>query len=119
MRSEIAPGQASDCLGFDLLTADNLPEHAVLLADRGYDPDNVRKTMEARNVVPVMPTRKTLTQRVAVDRELCRLRNLFERCFNKLRIAGRVATRYDKNAKRFPSFIGNTSNRLWLRHLST
>lgn len=39
-----------------------------------------------------------------------------ERCFNKLKNARRIATRYDKTAE---SFIDITSIRLWLRHLST
>lgn len=67
------PGQTSDYLGFDLVMAENLPEPAVLLAHRGYDSDNVRITMEARNVVPVIPMRKSRKLRVAVDRTLFRL----------------------------------------------
>ena len=47
MRSDITPGQTSDYLGFDLVMDDNLPEPCVLLADRGYDSDKVRETMEA------------------------------------------------------------------------
>jgi transposase len=50
---------------------------------------------------------------------LYRLRNLVERCFNKLKNARRVATRYDKTAESFIGFIDITSIRLWLRHLST
>lgn len=119
MRSDITPGRTSDYLGFDLVMDDNLPEPCVLLADRGYDSDNVRKTMEARNVVPVIPMRKSRKLRVAVDRTLYRLRNLVERCFNKLKNARRVATRYDKTAESFLGFIDITSIRLWLRHLST
>ena len=49
---------------------DNLPEPSVQLADRGYRSDNIRKTMEARNVVPVIPMRKTRRLRVAMDRTL-------------------------------------------------
>ena len=101
MRSDITPGQTSDYLGFDLVMDDNLPEPSVLLADRGYDSDNVRKTMEARNVVPVIPMRKLRKLRVAVNRKLYRLRNLVERCFNKLKNARRVATRYDRSATNF------------------
>ena len=118
MRSDITPGQTSDYPGFDLVMDDNLPEPAVLLADRGYDSDKVRKTMEARNVVPVIPMRKSRKLRVAVDRTLYRLRNLVERCFNKLKNARRVATRSDKTAESFLGFIDITSIRLWLRHLS-
>ena len=116
MRTEITAGQTSDYLGFDLVMADNLPEPSVLLADRGYDSDNIRKTMEVRDVVPVIPMRKTRKLRVAVDRRLYRLRNLVERCFNKLKNARRVATRYDKTAESFLGFIDITSIRLWLRH---
>ena len=68
MRSDITPGQTSDYPGFDLVMDDNLTELAVLLADRGYDSDKVRKTMEARNVVPVIPMRKSRKLRVAIDR---------------------------------------------------
>jgi transposase len=119
MRSDITPRQTSDYLGFDLVIDGNLPEPCVLLADRRYDSDKVRETMEARNVVPVIPTRKTRKLSVAVDRTLYRLRNLVERCFNKLKNARRVAKRYDKTAESFLGFIDIASIRLWLRHLST
>ena len=93
MKTGITPGQTSDHLGFDLVMVDNLPEPSVLLADRGYDSDHIRKTMQARDGVPVIPMRKTRKLRVAVDRRLYRLRNLVERCFNKFKNARRVATR--------------------------
>ena len=119
MRTEITAGQTSDYLGFDLVMADNLPTPSVLLADRDYDADSIRETMDKRNVLPVIPMRKSRKKRVGVDRSLYRLRNLVERCFNKLKNARRVATRYDKTAESFLGFIDITSIRLWLRHLST
>ena len=119
MRTEITPGQTSDYLGFDLVMADNLPEPRVLLADRGYDADNIREKMDARNVLTQIPMRKSRKMRVGVDHSLYCLRNLVERCFNKLKNARRVATRYDKTAESFLGFIDITSIRLWLRHLST
>ena len=78
-----------------------------------------QQLMEVRDVVPVIPMRKTRKLRAAVDRTLYRLRNLVERCFNWLKNARRVATRYDKTAQSFLGFIDITSIRLWLRHLST
>ncbi len=119
MRTEITAGQSSDYLGFDLIMAENLPKPSVLLADRGYDADSIRKTMHVRDVLPVIPMRKSRKKRVGIDRSLYRLRNLVERCFNKLKNARRVATRYDKTAESFLGFIDITSIRLWLRHLST
>ena len=91
-------------------------EDSALLADRGYDADKIRDGMEARNVLPVIPMRKSRKKRSGVDRSLYRLRNLVERCFNKLKNARRVAARYDKTPE---SFIDITSIRLWIRHLST
>lgn len=119
MRTEITPGQTPDYLGFDLLMADNLPLPSVLLADRGYDADKIRESMEARDVLPVIPMRKSRKKRIGVDRSLYRLRNMVERCFNKLKNARRIATRYDKTAESFLGFIDITSIRLWIRHLST
>lgn len=123
MRTEITPGQTSDYRGFDLVMADNLPAPSVLLADRGYDADHIRTVVEHRKALPVIPMRKSRKKRIGVDRSLYRLRNLVERCFNKLKNAVRqcltVATRYDKTAESFLAFIDITSIRLWIRHLST
>ena len=63
--------------------------------------------------------RKSRKMRVGVDRLLYRSRDLVERCFDRLKNARRVATRYNKTAKNFPGFIDITSIRLWLHHLST
>ena len=119
MRTEITPGQTSDYLGFDLVMADNLPEPSVLLADRGYDADSIRERMDARDVLTQIPMRKSRKMRVGVDHSLYSLRNLVERCFNKLKNARRIATRYDKTAESFLGFIDVTSIRLWVRLLST
>jgi transposase len=119
MRTEIRPGQTSDYLGFDLVMDDNLPEPKVLLADRGYDADRIRKNMDKRDILTQIPMRKTRKMRVGVGYTLYRLRNIVERCFNKLKNARRVATRYDKTAESFLGFIYITSIRLWIRHLST
>lgn len=119
MRTDITPGQTSDYLGFDLVMDDNLPEPRVLLADRGYDADRIRKAMSERDILTQIPMRKTCKMRVGVDHALYRLRNMVERCFNKLKNARRVATRYDKTAESYLGFVDVASIRLWVRHLST
>ena len=68
--------------------------------------------MESRNVVPVIPMRKSRKLLVAVDRSLYRLRNLVERGFNNLKNARRVATRYDQTAYSFLGFAALSSIRL-------
>ena len=75
--------------------------------------------MEKRDVLSVIPMRKSRKKRIGVDRSLYRLRNLVERCFNKLKNARRVTTRYGKTAESFLGFVDITSIRLWFRHLST
>ena len=77
------------------------------------------KTIEARNVVPVIAMRKTRKLRFAVDRNLYRLRNPVERHLNKLKNARRVSARYDKTLESLLGFIDITSIRLLLRYLST
>jgi transposase len=98
---------------------DNLPEEVVLLANKGYDADRIRAELHNRNIQPVIPMRKSRKRRVGFDWHLYRLRNLVERCFNKLKNARRVATRDDKTAESFLGFVDITSIRLWIRYLST
>lgn len=61
--------------------------------------------MENCKVVPVTPIRKPRKLGVAVDRTHHCLRNLVERCFNKITNARRVTARYDTTTKRLLKFI--------------
>lgn len=119
MRTEIAPGQTSDYLDFDLIMADGLPEPPDLLADRSYDSDSVRKTMGARRVLPVILIRKTA--QVAGDRGLYPLPTAQFRRFLPQQAEKRPPRRHTlrQDPEIFPDFIDITSIRLWLRHLST
>ena len=115
MRTEITPGQDSDYTGYDLVMADNLPQPAVLVADRGYDSDKIREDIESRNALPMIPMRK---MRKSVDMTIYTLRNMVERSFNKLKNSRRLATRYDKTADSFLGFVDVACIRLGRRHLS-
>lgn len=119
MRTENSPGQTSDYRGFDLVMVDNLPGPRVLLADCGYGVDSGRAKMEVRDLQPQIPMRKSRREHIALDRSLYRLCNLVERCFNELKNARRIATRYDKTMESFSGFINVTPIRHRLRNLST
>ena len=119
MRTAITPGQDSDYTGYDLVMADNLPQAAVLVADRGYDSDKVREDIESRNALPMIPMRKKRKVRKAVDMTVYTLRNMVERRFNKLKNSRRLATRYDKTTDSFRGCVDIACIRLWRRHLST
>ena len=78
MRTDITLGQTSDCLGFELLMVDNLPEPQVLIADPGYDADRIRKTMSECDILTQIAMQKTRKMRIGVDHGLYRLRNMVE-----------------------------------------
>ena len=75
-----------------------LPEGAVVLADKAYDADAIRALIEAQGAAPNIPARSTRKERVCFSRTLYKARNRIERLFNKLKQFRRVATRYDKLA---------------------
>ncbi len=119
MRAEITGGETSDYKGFDALVDDDMPAAKVFIADKGYDSDTVRDTVISRGGTPVIPARSNRKAQIPIDRFIYALRNQIERCFNKLKCARRLATRYDKTAASYLGFIHIVAARLWLRSLST
>lgn len=91
----------------------------MFIADRGYDSDYIRRVIEQRGGTPVIPGKINRKEPILVDAITYTLRNRVERCFNKLKCARRLATRYDKTAASYLGFIHITAVRLWVRSLST
>ena len=119
MRAEITGGEVSDYKGFDALMDEDTPAAKVFIADKGYDSDNVRDMVAQRGGTSVIPMRSNRKQQLPVDDFVYAMRNQIERCFNKLKCARRLATRYDKTAASYLGFIHITATRLWFRSLST
>ena len=105
-------------------------ESRILLADKGYPSKANRTWLRRHGIATTIPERDDqIAHRRKkpgrpidfgeAQRERYKGRNVVERCFNKLKNARRVATRYDKTAQSFLGFIDITSIRLWIRHLST
>ena len=109
----------SDYKGYDLLADDDLTPSKVTIADRGYDSDHIREDVQNRGGTPVIPGRKNRKETIELDRFTYALRNRIERCFNKLKCARRLATRYDKTAASYLAIIHIVAARLWVRSLST
>ena len=84
MKAEITPGRVSDYSGYDAVMDNELPQPKVLLADRGYDSDHIREDVEQRGETPIIPARKNRKDPEPIDDFLYALRNLVERCINKL-----------------------------------
>jgi transposase len=86
-----------------------------VLADKAYDSNGLRDLiagMGAEAVIPCNPTRKTL---IPYDFEAYKVRNAIERCFNKLKHFRRIATRFDRRATHFLSFLQLAAAMLWMR----
>ena len=92
-----------------------LAEGQILLADRAYDSDTLRRNLAERgawaNIKP-MPNRRNIP---AFTSFLYRYRNLVERFFNKLKHFRAVATRYDKRADNSLAGVKLASARIWMR----
>lgn len=87
----------------------------AVLADKGYDADYIVdavKAMEAEVVIPPRSHRKTPRE---VDWVLYKERNHVERMYGKLKQFRRVATRYDKLASSYESFVLIAATCLWLK----
>jgi Transposase DDE domain len=54
---------------------------------------------------------------VPVDGHIYALRNQVERCFNKLKNARRLATRYDKTSDSYRGFVTLASICMWMEHI--
>jgi len=114
---KLTEGQAHDGRSAKDMLA-RLGRGQILLADRAYDSDALRKDLVASgawaNIKP-MPGRKRVP---AFSRFLYRYRNLVERFFNKLKHFRAIATRYEKHDANYLALIKLASSRIWMRFMS-
>ncbi len=87
----------------------------MIIADIGYDSDAIRDDLIARKAEPVIPMHRHRKAHGSIDGAIYALRNLIERCFNKLKHSRRFATRYDKIIESYLGFVLIVSPRLWCR----
>jgi transposase len=86
----------------------------AMLADKGYDADRALDALDCRDIEAVIPPRRNRCEQRSYDAALYRERNLIERMFNKLKHYRRLATRYEKTALSFLSFLNLIAAKLWL-----
>ena len=112
LRVILSAGQIAD---IDCASAliENLPGQTVV-ADKGYDADHFVTTIEVTGAEAVIPPRSNRLTPREFDHYLYRARNLIERFFARLKHFRRIATRYDKLAKSFLSFIHLACAFVWL-----
>jgi len=109
LRIRLTPGQASD-YPQALPLLEGLAVHTVI-ADRGYDGDALLDAIPN----PVIPPKKNRIIQREYDKHLYKERSAIERTFLHLKNFRRVATRYDKLASSFLSFVLIAASLLWLK----
>ena len=87
-----------------------------LIADRGYDSDAFRKSLEEKGIASVIPGRKNRIEPVTYDKELYKKRNAVERFFARLKEFRRIATRYDKTVVMFRGMLMMAFILIWIKH---
>jgi transposase len=112
---KLSAGQAHDGKSAaDML--DNVAAGQILLADRAYDSDALRKRLAERgawaNIKP-MPGRVNVPP---FSSYLYRFRNLVERFFNKLKHFRAIATRFEKHDENYLALVKLAAARIWMRY---
>ncbi|WP_437611844.1 IS5 family transposase [Erwinia sp. V71] len=110
----LTAGQKSDIASAADLIAD-LPEGAMLLADKGYDANALRASVKEKKAWANIPPKANCKDPICFSPFLYKARNLVERFFNKVKQFRRVATRYDKLAENYLAALKLVSARIWLR----
>jgi transposase len=90
-------------------------EPQVLIADKGYDSDPLVKSVTAKGILAVIPSKKNRLVQRECDRHLYRERHLIECFINKLKHYRRVFSRFEKLSKNYLGFLSFVSALIWLR----
>ena len=76
-----------------------------MVADKAYDANTLRQAIAAAGAKAVIPPRASRRESIRWSKAIYRHRNLVERFFCRIKQYRRIATRYDKLAERFVSFV--------------
>lgn len=76
-----------------------------VVADKAYDAQALRQAISATGAKTVIPARANRREPIRWSKAIYRHRNLVERFFCRIKHYRRIATRYEKLAERFASFV--------------
>lgn len=114
IRIKLTAGQASDIASAKDLIG-HLEPGSVLLADKGYDANELRAAVRDRRAWANIPPRSNRKDPICFSKHLYKDRNLVEPFFNKIKHFRRIATRFDKTAENFLAAVKLACVRVWLR----
>ena len=111
VRAIITEGTTADCTQASALIEGLTAEY--LLADKGYDTNDIIRQAIAQGMKPVIPAKKNRTAAREYDKELYRLRHLVENAFLHLKRWRGIAIRYAKNTASFLAAVQIRCIVLW------
>jgi transposase len=109
---ELTEGQCHDYTLALALTAD--VTNANLIADRGYDGDELLSSLDDQCCVAVIPAKINRKCTRSLDTVLYAERHLVECFFQKLKRNRRIGTRYEKLATHYMGFVLLAAIMIWL-----
>ena len=109
----LTPGQTADST--QALALIQGQAYEALLADKGYDTDEIVAQVTASGARCVIPPKRNRTVVRDYDRELYKERHKVECLFGFLKHYRRVFSRFDKIAKHFQAFLHFAAALQWLK----
>jgi transposase len=103
IQGRLTAGQVHDVTQAPALLHD-VPAKCVV-ADKAYDAQALRDMIDLMDAKAVIPPRVNRRKPIRWSKAIYRHRNLVERFFCRIKHYRRIATRYEKLAERFASFI--------------
>jgi len=117
-RCILTGGQVHDCTQAKPLLEGMPVDGSVksVTADKAFDVDALLEFIEGElKATAVIPSKVNRREPRELDTARYRSRNLVERFFCRIKQFRRVATRYDKLAERFSSFVSLAAAYVWLK----
>ena len=88
---------------------------SIVMADTAYDSDRLRKAIDDKGAVAVIPNNPSRAIKHSLDKHLYAQRHLVECCFSRLKQFRRVATRFEKTARNYLAVLHIAATILWMR----
>ena len=110
----VTGGEINDCTAApDLI--EKVPEAGTIIADKGYDSEQLRAQIEAKGMKVIIPRKKNSKRgNEGLDWHLYKYRHLVENAFARLKHFRAVATRYDKLDRNYESVVALACAYVWL-----
>ena len=95
---------------------DTVDEATYLIADKGYDAEQIRIYAQNKDMITIIPMRSNSKRsNKEFDKYLYQLRHLVENAFARLKHFRAIATRFDKLARNYQSMIYIACMFIWCK----